>query len=499
MNKFEVLKQQKDGLDVLSDIPRFAQDGFDSIPEDDLDRLKWAGIFHRKPTRPHFMMRIRFPGGIASSHQLRAVAGILDEYGRGIADLTTRQQIEPRWLRIEDMPAILEALQAAGLTSLQTGMDNIRGVIGCPLAGIYPRELLDGSAICQEFQDIFLGDRAFTNLPRKFNVAISGCPDNCTLNESQDVALVPAIRSLGGDSERGFNVLVGGKMGSGGYTIAQPLDVFVTPAEAARLCAELTLTFRDFGSRETRSHARLAFLIEERGSAWLRAELEARLGHDLPAAGWDARSTETADHVGITAQKQPGLNAVGLLVPLGRVTSAELCKAARLADEYGSGELRLTAGQNVVLPNIPTEKLSALLGEPLLTEWRPDPTPVMRGLVSCTGAEFCNLALIETKARAQQIAALLDSPSLKPLRMYWSGCPAGCGNHHAADIGIQGKRIRRNGEVIEAVAIYAGGRGGPAAHPARLIADDVTCDENLAAVLETLIQTSTAGHQAVAS
>lgn len=492
MNKFETMKRQKDGLDVLADIPGFAESGFELIPEDDLDRLKWAGIFHRKPTRPHFMMRIRFPSGIASSDQIRTVADVLDHYGRGIADLTTRQQIEPRWLCIEDMPTILTMLESAGLTTLQTGMDNIRGVIGCALAGIYPRELLDASSLCREFQDAFVGDRAFTNLPRKFNVAITGCPDNCTLNESQDVALVPAIKDTTSDPQRGFNVLVGGKMGSGGFTVAQSLDIFVLPAEAARLCAESALIFRDFGPRETRSQARLAFLLEERGTDWLRATLEERLGHRLATAGTDLRQERIADHIGLTAQRQAGLSAVGLLVPLGRATSQQLREAARLADRFGQGEVRLTAGQNLVLPHIPWEHLPALLAEPLLTVWRPDPAPLMRGLVACTGTEFCNLALIETKARARAVEEALTAriPDADPIRIYWSGCPAGCGNHQAADIGLQGKRIRVNGEVIEAVAIYAGGRAGPGARPGRLLMDDVPCDGRLPDVLEELVRSA---------
>src|SRR5688572_28955377 len=178
MNKFETMKQVKDGLAVVDEIPTFAREGFESIPEDDLERLKWAGIFHRKPTKPYFMMRIRLPGGIAGTMQLRAVAEILRHHGRGIGDFTTRQQIEPRWLRIEDMPVIRERLDGAGLTTLQTGMDNIRGVVSCALSGVYEHELVDAAPLCAEFQQMFVGDQAFTNLPRKFNVAITGCPDN---------------------------------------------------------------------------------------------------------------------------------------------------------------------------------------------------------------------------------------------------------------------------------------------------------------------------------
>lgn len=495
MNKFEAMKQVKDGLDVLEDIPRFARDGFESIPEEDLERLKWAGIFHRKPTRPYFMMRIRFPAGIASAHQLQTVADIISEHGRSIGDFTTRQQIEPRWLRIEDMPVILDRLGAAGLTSLQTGMDNVRGVISCPMAGISPREVLDAAPLCRQFQELFVGDRAFTNLPRKFNVAITGCPENCIGAESQDVALVPAVNESSGGPMLGFNVLVGGKMGSGGFHPAEPLDVFVPPEDAARICRELVLIFRDFGPREARSRARFAFLIEERGLPWVRALAEERMGHPLAHAGRDLRSTEQADHLGITPQRQSGLSAVGLLVPVGRFTACQLRELARLATGYGSGQVRLTTDQNVIIPDVPEDRLPSLLAEPLLQEWTPFPSPALRGLVACTGTEFCNLALIETKARAMALARALEGriPD-RPIRIRWSGCPAGCGNHHTADIGLQGKRVRlKDGRVVEAVTVSFGGRGGPAARAATVVHEDVPCDGQLLEVIERLLVAEAVG------
>ena len=514
MNKFETMKQEKDGLDVLGDIPRFAEEGFSAIPEDDLERLKWAGIFHRKPTRPFFMMRFRFPSGIASTRQLRAVADIFDDFGRGFGDLTTRQQIEPRWRRIEDMPRVMERLDAVGLTSLQTGMDNVRGVVGCALAGLYPEELLNAAPLCAQFQDMFVGDRAYTNLPRKFNVAITGCPDNCIDAESQDVALIPAVNEVGNEHIRGFNVLVGGKMGSGGFRVADPLDVFVGPEAAAAICRELVLIFRDFGPRETRSRARFAFLIEERGLPWVRDTLEQRMGRVLPRSGRDVRCTWRVDHVGVTPQRQSELNAVGLLGPVGRVTADRLRDLARLADQYGGSEVRLTTEQNVVIPHVSDSRLGPMLAEPLLQEWRPDADPALRGLVACTGTEFCNLALIETKGRALEVARALagrlpangpprtreeivgggegattHDPSRRVLTIRWSGCPAGCGNHHAADVGLQGKRIRlADGEVVEAVTISVGGRTGPGARPARIVREDVVCDEHLPAVLEEVIR-----------
>src|SRR5438309_8638778 len=218
-------------------------------------------------------------------------------------------------------------------------MVNIRGIIGCPATGLTPNELVDTAGIAAEFQRIFLGNKAFTNLPRKFNVTITGCPDNCTTAETQDIAMTPAIGE--GDSV-GFNLAVGGKQGSGGPTFATSLDVFVAPDEAAEVCATIALIFRDHGPREARSRARLAFLLQERGAAWMREELEKRLGHALPPAGADARSGRVTDHVGVFRQKQEGLNYVGLKTAVGRITGEQLIELARLADVYGRGELRLT-------------------------------------------------------------------------------------------------------------------------------------------------------------
>jgi ferredoxin-nitrite reductase len=236
VNKIEQIKAEKDGLEIGADIPRYAELGWQSIQESDLERLKWWGVFFRKHTPGHFMMRIRIPNGISSAAQLRAIAAIAQRYGRGVADITTRQQIQLRWIQFEHVPSILDELRAAGLVTLQTGMDNIRNVVGCAVAGLTRNELFDASPVARAFTDIFVGDRAYTNLPRKFNVTITGCRENCVHAETQDIALVPATAELEGQTVAGFNVLVGGKNGSGGYRIATPLDVFVRPQDAAEVC-----------------------------------------------------------------------------------------------------------------------------------------------------------------------------------------------------------------------------------------------------------------------
>src|SRR2546425_1936468 len=395
MNKIEQIKVEKDGLDVGADIPRYAQLGFEAIEEGDLERLKWWGVFFRRHTPGYFMMRIRIPNGITNAVQLSAIGGITDRYGRGFADITTRQQVQLRWIRIGDVPAILDQLRGVGLLTLQTGMDNIRNVVGCPVAGLTPHELFDASPIAREFTDTFLRNKAYTNLPRKFNVGISACLEHCTHAESQDLGLTPAVKTIGGHEVKGFNVMAGGKMGSGGYRVASALDVFVPPEEAAELCRHITLIFRDHGSRALRNKARLAFLIETWGVARFRAELQRRMGRPLLTAGHDTRGAKTSDHLGIGAQRQAGLNYVGLAVPVGRISAEQLFDVARLAERYGTGDVRLTTGQNLIIPNVHDNALSQLRGEPLLREFPVDPPGVIRGLVSCTGIDYCHFALIE--------------------------------------------------------------------------------------------------------
>jgi ferredoxin-nitrite reductase len=489
MNKIEEYKQEKDGLDILQDIPRYAAEGWEKITDGDKERLKWAGVFFRRQTPGRFMMRLRVPNGFMTAIQLRTIGEISGEFGKGFADITTRQQMQLRWFTINEVPEIWNRLRGVNLISLQTGMDNIRGVIGCPVAGLTPNELFDASAVVHDFTQLFLGNKDYTNLPRKFNVTITGCKEACTHAEAQDIAMTPAIKTIGGTEVLGFNVAVGGKMGSGGYRIASPLNLFVSVDEAAAICSQIVLIFRDHGARELRTKARLAFLVEAWGVEKFRKELERRVDRPLASAGIDQRTPKHTDHVGVLRQKQAGLNYVGLTVPVGRMTSEQMLQVADLAENYGNGQIRLTVGQNLIIPNVPDRMIGELTSEPVLQELRYDPSEVMRGLVSCTGMDYCHFALIETKGWALKTARALEAKlgKTQPLRMHWSGCPAGCGNHTAADIGLLGKNIKVNGEIIEAVDVFAGGATGCEANFPVKIMEDVPC-EDLADVVGGLVK-----------
>ena len=294
--------------------------------------------------------------------------------------------------------------------------------------------------------------------------------------------------AFGPDGALGSNVAVGGKMGSGGMTVAQPLDVFVEPDEAARLAAAITLMFREEGSREKRTRTRLAFLLEDWGAHKFRLRLEERWGAPLTPAGRDARHDYDSDHLGLNRQRQEGLHSVGLCVPTRSTCADDMAELARLAETYGSSAIRLTVGQNVIIADVPEGNLPALLAEPLRSRLSPEPDPSTGGMVSCTGNDYCNLALIETKSVSRRIVEALDAcyPNAAPLRMYWSGCPAGCGNHRAGDIGFESGKTKLDGEVVDAVTIFAGRRTGPNAREAEKIMEQVPVSK-LNEVLPTII------------
>jgi ferredoxin-nitrite reductase len=479
-----------DGLRILEHMPQIIERGAEALTPAEKELLKWVGVFYRRPTPGKFMMRIRMPNGFVSSEQLLTIAELSRRIGNSVLDITTRQQIELRGFTLDSIPVIWEKLQGVNLGSLQTGIDNVRNINGCALAGLTPHELFDASPVVQELDRIIVGSRGnpeFTNLPRKFNITVTGCMDNCTHNESQDIALIPAKKG----GRAGFNVLVGGKMGSGGFTVASPLNVFVEVFQATRVVLELIKIHRDHSPREARSKCRFAFLIEKWGIPRLRAELTTRLGHELAFQGRDMRGSSHADHIGRSAQKQAALVAVGLCVPTGRVKPEQLEELARLADVYASGEIRLTTGQNTIIPNVPADRVMKLYSEPLLKEFSPRPSPFVRGLVACVGTDYCNLALIETKSRAVALSQALHEKmgaGVNPLTIHWSGCPAGCGNHEAADIGLRGFKTKIEGKIVDAVAVYVGGRTGPYAVAGKEILATVPCDETLPDVMANVIQ-----------
>lgn len=501
INKFERIKAEKDGLVLKQELDYLAKVGWEAIDEADRDfRLRVLGLFYRTVTPGKFMLRMRLANGVITSGQMRVLAEIVQKYGdESNADITTRQNIQLRGVRIEDVPDIFRKLQQVGLTSVQSGVDNVRNITGSPLAGLDPDELIDTRGLCRQVQDMITrngeGNPTFTNLPRKFNIAIAGCRDNSVHAELNDLAFIPAYK---GEGEIGFNVIVGGMFSPKRYEAAVPLNAWVPPDDVVAVSEAVLLVYRNNGLRANRQKSRLMYLIDKWGIDKFRAELENQLGHELqPAAEKDEFLWNKRDHIGVYHQKQPGLNFVGLHIPVGRLYAQDMFDLARMAEVYGTGEIRFTVEQNLIIPNIPNSRIQPFLEEPLLERFSVQPDNLMRGLVSCTGSQFCGFALIETKNRALALIKALEAElSLpQPIRIHWTGCPNSCGQPQVADIGLMGTKGRKNGQVVEAVDIWMEGKVGHEAELGKRIMKGIPCDDLKPVLQDLLIEHFGATHK----
>ncbi|PSB63936.1 ferredoxin--nitrite reductase, partial [Chroococcidiopsis cubana CCALA 043] len=472
LNKVEQAKAKKHPLLLKQELAHFAQIGWEAMDEFERDfGLKWLGFFHRPVTPGKFMMRMRIPNGILTSTQMRVLADIVQRYCQGAgfqdqgnADITTRQNLQLRGIRIEDIANIINLLAQAGLTCVQSGMDNVRNITGSPVAGIDANELIDTRGLCRILQDAITnngeGNLELSDLPRKFNIAVAGGRDNSVHAEINDLGLLPAYKN----GTLGFNIIVGGYFAPNQYVSAIPLDAWIPPEDVVALTLAMMMVYRENGPRENRQKCRMMHLINQWGIEKFRAEVEQRFGKPLAtAAEKDEIDWEKRDHIGVYPQKQTGLNYVGLHVPVGRLYANEMFELARMAEVYGNGEIRLTVEQNLIIPHIPDTRLSAFLAEPLLKErFTIEPGILNRGLVSCTGNEFCGFAIIETKNRALAIVKELEQELIltQPVRIHWTGCPNSCGQPQVADIGFIGTKTRKDDRTVEAVDIWMGGKVG---------------------------------------
>ncbi|WP_218081094.1 ferredoxin--nitrite reductase [Anthocerotibacter panamensis] len=489
-NPIEKIKDEKPGLVIKTELAQLADAGWEAVSRADQERLKWVGWFFRRKTPGRWMVRLRVPGGILTSVQLQMIGDILENFSDvKQLDITTRQNLELRGLCLEDILAVMDRLQSVGITTVQSGMDNVRNIVGSPVAGLDPEELIDVRPLVQELQDAITnagtGNFDLSNLPRKFNISITGDRENSAHAEINDIGFIPARRA----GQTGFNVLVGGVLNSQRATPALPLDCFVLPHEVTPLSVAILEVYRDYGPREQRTQARMIHLIEQWGLAKFRAMVETAFGHPLtPAAGEEFIDYHKRDHIGVHPQKQEGFYFVGLHVPIGRIYAPQVLEVARLAETYGTGEVRFTVEQSLLIPHVHQSRLDELFHEPLLQQFSPDPDPLLRGLVSCTGAQFCNLAIIETKERALKLTHILaeELEIPQPVRIHWSGCPNSCGQPQLGDIGLVGTKTKLNGQNVDAVDILMGGRVGRDACLGTVVQQNVPCAE-LPAVLKALL------------
>lgn len=457
----EAVKKSKSPLDILDDIRRYAREGLAAIDPDDRDiRFKWFGLYTQRPLEDgYFMLRVKLPGGQVTADQFEALADIAERYGRGVLDVTDRQNVQFHWLRIEDVPAVFDRLAEVGLTTLGACGDTVRNIIGCPLAGIDAEARFDATPVLEAANRHFTGNREFSDLPRKYKVSIAACRHQCTHPEINDVALVGV--SHGG--VRGFDLWVGGGL-STAPRFATRLGVFVPEAEAVEVLHHVTAVFRDHGYRTNRLKARLKFLVADWGAPRFREAVEASLGRPL-ADGPPAPDPDDPlrDHVGVTRQRTPGLYAVGAATLRGRLDAAQARRVAQLARRFGSGRLRTTILQNLVVLDVPFSNV-----DPLADRLEADGLSVGRRsyraqTMACTGLEFCKLAVADTKELARDLVLHLEQrlPALEePISLNVTGCPNSCSRYQLADIGLLGSRVKVGGEARQAYQVYLGGRGG---------------------------------------
>jgi sulfite reductase (ferredoxin) len=474
LNAAERFKKDDPGLNVRDRIvSRYAETGFDSIDPTDLrGRFRWWGLYtQRRPgigggktgaledadiEDAYFMMRVRIPGGQLSASQLRTVAGIAKEYGRDLADITDRQNVQFHWIRIEDVPEIWARLEEVGLSSLQACGDVPRNILGCPVAGIDAAEVLDATAVLRATEAVAALNPEFVNLPRKYKTTISGCPSQCTAHEINDVSFVGVT---GPDGTPGFDLWVGGGL-STSPMLAQRLGVFVEPDRVPAVWAGVTALFRDYGYRRLRSRARLKFLVADWGAERFREVLEREYLHDTLPDGPAPPPPPpgSRDHVGVHRQRD-GLYYVGVAPHTGRTSGTQLWQVADLAESFGSGRIRTTIEQKLLITDVPEDNVAELVAELECIDLPASPSPFRRGTMACTGIEFCKLAIVETKQRARDLYTELGKrlPDFDtPISINVNGCPNSCARFQLADIGLKGSIV--DGE--EGFQVHLGGSLG---------------------------------------
>jgi ferredoxin-nitrite reductase len=470
LNKVEKIKLQRHPLEVRQAvIDAYSKDlsAMDDVPGE-VERLKWVGIYPQKQGGDAFMMRVKVPGGVLTPEQTKVIGKIAVDFANGpipnphfgnnFLDLTTRQDVQMHWLKMGDIPEIWRRLEEAGITTVQACGDSARNVLCCPVSGLDHEEVIDAYPVAQAISDYFTGNREYANLPRKFKMSVTGCLEDCAQAEINDIGLLPARLD---DGTIGFNLRVGGGL-SDGPRMASDIDVFVRPEEAVEITRGIAQVFGELGDRENRWTARMRYLVQKIGPEAFREELQKRVSVELTPAGEDLTKHYRGDHVGVHAQKD-GLYYVGLNVPVGRMSGEQFAEAGRLAEQYGS-EVRLATDQNLAITGVPEELIDELLSEPLLERFSPTPGAFSRGVVACTGSEFCRFGIVETKIRAVEWAREMDERvgdvGQEAVRMHFSGCSASCAQPQIGDVGFRGETAKTKTSIVEGVDIGLGGSLG---------------------------------------
>ena len=485
----ERLKLAKNPWDAWDEVRQFAREGRGAVlPEWTGLYFKWWGVYTQgdgvgatggvggegKATE-FFMMRIGLPNGILTAHQLRVIGGITRQHARNLADITTRQNIQLHWLTLESLVEVVDALTEIGLSPKGACGDVVRNVTGCPLAGIDGHELLDASPLAVEVAHHLTANPAFYNLPRKFKISITGCPLWCSYPEINDVALTAIERSVDGAREVGYTMRVGGGLSTEPH-LAVRIPAFIRQDQALTVITATAEIFREQQElRENRTRARLKYLFMRHGwtAESFLAALEAKVGYTLdpnPASEDVIPADIYRDHIGVSRQREQGLSAVGASVLRGRLSGEQLEQLADLSEQFGSGELRTTIMQNILIVNVPNDRTTALVAALNEIGLAVDVSPFWRGAIACTGTEFCKLAIAETKAFSKWLVSEMEErlPGFdQQIKLHITGCTNSCGQHWIADIGLEGKKLKKDGQTVDAFYFCVGGAVGKYAATAR--------------------------------
>src|SRR4051812_22293549 len=473
------MKKDSDGLEVRQRIlDIYSKTGFDGIDPGDLrGRMRWMGLYTQRAQGipggktavlepeeledSYFMLRVRIDGGQLSADQLRTIAGIATDFGRDVADVTDRQNVQLHWIRIEDVPEIWERLEGVGLGTTEACGDTPRVMLNCPLAGILEDEVIDASDVLAETVEKYIGSPEFSNLPRKWKTSMSGCVDHCPGHEINDVSFVGVVDETG---EAGYDLWVGGGL-STNPKLAQRIGVFVRPDQVTEVWAAVTSVFRDYGYRRARNHARMKFLMADWGPEKFRQVLQDEyLKEPLPDGPQAAPPrSEQRDHVGVARQKD-GANALGFALRTGRISGTVLRRVADLSEQYAEGRIRTTTQQKLVILDVPDANVEPLIAALAEHDLQVRPSAFRRGTMACTGLEFCKLAIVETKQHAQDLYAELEKRLLdfaEPIGINVNGCPNSRARFQTADIGFKGSMVRdADGEMVEGFQVHLGGHLG---------------------------------------
>ncbi|MFC4786236.1 nitrite/sulfite reductase [Nocardioides sp. MAHUQ-72] len=478
LNANEQFKKDDDALNVRARIEAiYSKRGFASIDPNDLrGRMRWWGLYTQRAEgfdggktatvdpadldAEYFMMRVRSDGALLSADAVRALGTVSTEFARDTADITDRENIQYHWIRIEDVPTIWERLEAAGLDTQEACGDSPRPFLGSPVAGIAADEIIDGSSALEEIKSRFIGNKEFSNLPRKFKTALTGHPSHDVCPETNDVAFVGTVHPEHGP---GFDLWVGGGL-STNPMLAQKLGVWIPLDQVADAWEGVASIFRDYGYRRLRSRARLKYLVADWGVEKFREVLETEyLGRALVSNPSPPSPEVQSDHIGVHAQKD-GKFYVGAAPVVGRVSGTVLTGLADLVEKYDAAGVRLTAYQKLVVIGVEQAHLDAFLEDLETIGLTATPSNWRRSTMACTGIEFCKLAIVDTKNRARDLVAELERriPDLDtPITVNVNGCPNACARTQVADIGLKGQLVMdADGNQVEGFQVHLGGATG---------------------------------------